>query len=132
MPIFPNPSDQAIYDALSPKNKAHVEFVASLKELDHSGLLVSTLNPYSYDIEVIPVYTTVRHSKWRFFSKMVTTTRWQWVYKKLDRQGVVVEAVMDVSDISELDARHQAYKLVQKDAILFNQAKLREISEMDD
>lgn len=123
---------QAIYDALSLKNKAHVDFMASLKELDRSGFLVSTLNPYSYDIEVIPLYTTVRQRRFFFFSKMVTTVRWQWTYRKKDKDGLTVDLQMGYSDFSEDYARHEAYKLVRNDAANFTAAKLQEINDMED
>lgn len=130
--LFHLKEQQAIYDALSPKNKAHVDFMASLKELDRSGFLVSTLNPYSYDIEVIPLYTTVRKRRFFFFSKMVTTVRWQWTYRKKDKDGLTVDLQMGYSDFSEEYARHEAYKLVRNDAANFTAAKLQEINDMDD
>lgn len=130
--LFHLKEQQAIYDALSPKNKAHVDFMASLKELDRSGFLVSTLNPYSYDIEVIPLYTTVRKRRFFFFSKMVTTVRWQWTYRKKDKDGLTVDLQMGYSDFSEDYARHEAYKLVQNNAANFTVAKLQEINDMDD
>lgn len=120
---------QEIYNALSPKSKAHVDFLASLKELDRSGLLVSTLNPYSYDIEALPLYTQTRQQKWFFFSQMVTTVNYMWIYRKIDKQGLIVDWQTGFAE-TEYDARQQAFKLMQKDAIAFNEARLKEINEM--
>ena len=120
---------QEIYDSLSPKAKAHLDFVASLKELDRSGMLVSTLNPHSYDVEVLPAYAQTRQRRWFFFHKMVTTTTYMWVYRKKDKHGFTVDSQIGFADTEDA-ARHDGYKLVQQDAAAFTMAKIKEINEM--
>ena len=126
---FLNSEQQAIYDSLSPKNKAHVDFMASLKELDRSGFLVSTLNPYTYDVQTLPVYIQTRQRKWFFFSKMVTTTSYAWTYTKKDKDGLIVNLRTGTAAHRQI-AYNEAWTCVRDDAIAFTMAKLKEINEM--